>query len=279
MIWSASFGLFKSQLTSIDPSLTAFLRLAIAFVAFLPLLRAKKLPRNARWAYFMIGVVEYGLMYLFLNRSFQYLDGWQIALMTLFTPFYIVIIDSFWKKRVDVTFLAAAAIAVVGAMIAIYKKGCVPPESLTGCLFVQLSDISFALGQLLYRRVRKNHPEVSDARLYALLFAGGISITLCMTLVSGSLGQIAAIAKPQWEALLYLGIISSALCFFLWNVGATKVSTGILAVMSNIKVPMAVAVSLLFFKECAGSWARLFFGAAIMALAVYLAQKRARRIA
>jgi drug/metabolite transporter (DMT)-like permease len=278
-IWSVSFGLFKTCLVSIDPSLTAFLRLFIAFIVFIPLLKISKLPAKARLAYFAIGAVEYGLMYLFLNRSFQYLDGWQVALMTLFTPFYIVIIDGIRKKKIDVIFLMAAAIAVAGAAIAICGKDCALPDSIKGIVFVQLSDISFAAGQLFYRRVRKSHPEVSDAKLYALLFAGGVTIALCMTLFSGSLGGITQISGNQWAALLYMGLISSALCFFLWNVGATKVSTGILAVMSNIKVPMAVAVSLIFFKECAGSWVRLLLGAAVMALAVYLAHKRADRIA
>jgi len=277
VIWSASFGLFKSCLTTVDPSLAAFLRLALALLAFVPFLNVKNLPAKARLAYCAIGAVQYGLMYMFLNRSFQYLDGWQVALMTIFTPFYIVIIEGFWKKKVDVVFLAAALLAIAGAAIAICDKGCTLPDSITGCVLVQLSDISFAAGVLAYRHVRRNHPEVSDARLYALLFAGGTAIALCMTLFSGGFGQIARLTAIQWEVLLYMGLVSSALCFFLWNVGATKVSTGTLAVMSDLKIPMAVAVSLGFFNESAGSWARLATGSAIICLAAYLAHKRAER--
>ena len=222
-IWSVSFGLFKTCLTTVDPSLAALLRLALALAAFLPFLNVKKLPAKARLAYFAIGAVQYGLMYMFLNRSFQYLDGWQVALMTIFTPFYIVIIEGLWKKKLDGTFMTAALLAVVGAAMAISDKGRVLPSSITGCALVQLSDISFAAGVLAYRRVRRNNPEVSDLRLYALLYAGGTAISLCMTLVSGGFVQIAQLGATQWEALLYMGLVSSALCFFLWNVGATKV--------------------------------------------------------
>ena len=49
--------------------------------------------------------------------------------------------------------------------------------------------------------------------------------------------------------LVYLGVLASGLCFFLWNIGATRVSAGTLAVMNNAKVPLGVACSLLFFGE------------------------------
>jgi drug/metabolite transporter (DMT)-like permease len=278
-IWSLSFGLFKTYLTPLDPSLMAFLRLLLAWLLFIPWLRLGKITPRARLVFGAIGMLQYGLMYLLLNQSYQYLNGWQVALMTLFTPIYIVTIDSLRKGRLDYLFLMAAALAVVGAAVAMWQKGCVPPNSLWGCLLVQGADICFALGQLLYRSARSKYPEPKDHELYALPYAGALLIALAATLLSGNLRQLGAIAAPQWWAIAYMGVVASGLCFFWWNLGATRVSTGLLAVMSNLKVPMAVAVSLTLFGEGAGNGPRLAAGAALMVAAVYLAQKRARGMA
>jgi drug/metabolite transporter (DMT)-like permease len=77
----------------------------------------------------------------------------------------------------------------------------------------------------------------------------------------------------QLAVLLYLGLLASGIGFFLWNVGATRVGTGVLAVFNNVKVPLAVLVSLLFFREQT-DLARLALGGGIILLALYLNSRR-----
>ena len=280
VVWSLSFGVFKTRLVTIDPNLTAFLRLSLAFLFFLPFLRLRKISVRQRWVYFFVGMLQYGVMYMCLNRAFAYLSAWQVALMTLFTPIYIVLIHSIWKRRFEGRFLLAASLAVAGAAVAMYSRGCVPPKSLVGCLLVQGSDISFAIGVLIYRSMRRHDPgEVRDHELFAILLGGALLLALVATLCAGSFPTVSGITSVQWWALVYMGTVSTALCFFLWNYGSTKVSTGILAVMSNIKVPLAIAVSMFLFSENAGDWYRLLAGVVLMAAAVLLAQKHARHIA
>jgi drug/metabolite transporter (DMT)-like permease len=72
-------------------------------------------------------------------------------------------------------------------------------------------------------------------------------------------------------------VIASGLGFFLWNLGATRVSAGTLAVMNNAKIPLAVACSLLFFGESA-SLPRLLLSLALLATAVWLAENRNRNL-
>lgn len=278
IIWSATFGIFKTSLASLDPSLVAFLKLALSAALFLPFYRPSRIPKEAKFIFFAIGVVQYGFMQLCFTYSFQYLTAWQVALMTLFTPIYIVAIDGLMKRGLDWVFLSCAFLTVIGAGIAMLNGDSVAPASLTGCLIVQLSDICFALGLLLYRKARLRFTEVKDRELYALLYAGALLPALLGTVISGGFASFASIGGSQWIALLYLGLVSSGLCLFWWNLGATKVSTGIVAVLSNLKIPMAVAICLLFFGENAGAWPRLVAGAAIMVIAVAFVQHRARKM-
>ncbi len=75
--------------------------------------------------------------------------------------------------------------------------------------------------------------------------------------------------RGQVLVLLYLGLLASGVGFFLWNVGATRVSSGVLAVFNNAKIPLAVVVSLLVFHEQT-DLVRLAIGGGIMLLALYL---------
>ena len=147
----------------------------------------------------------------------------------------------------DLLALAAAVVAVAGTAIVVARSSDLR-VTLTGLLLVQLSNAAFAAGQVLYRRVRQQEPAIRDRDVFALLYAGAAAIAL------GALAWRApalALTTPQWLTLLYLGVVASGAGFFLWNVGATKVSAGALAVMNNAKVPLGVAVSLLVFGETA----------------------------
>jgi drug/metabolite transporter (DMT)-like permease len=274
IVWSASFGIFKTQLSALDPALTAFLRLLLATLAFLPFLRLRNIGARARVELMVIGAIEYGAMYLMFNASFQYLDGWQVALMTLTTPLYIIAIDGIWTRSLRPRFVVAAVLAVAGGTLAMFRSSHSLPDSLTGALFVQGANLCFSLGQILYRRARSRSAAVGDLHLFALLYAGAVLCTGIDVALNGSAAQIADIGARQWLALIYMGIVSSGLCFFLWNLGATKVSAGTLAALNNLKVPTAIAVSILFFGENAGRWELLATGLAVMLAGVWIAERK-----
>ncbi len=258
----------------LDADLTAFLRLTLALFIFLPFLRPGKLTRGTSLRFALVGALQYGLMYMLLNASYAYLSGWQVALMTLMTPIYLVIFDGLWKRRMDPLFLLAAVFAALGAGLVMTHGKMTDAGSLRGCLLVQGSDICFAIGLLYYRTLRAQAPEQKDSHVFALLFSGAALFTGLFSLYNGSLGEVSTITARQWAALLYMGSVSSGLCLFWWNIGSTKVSTGMLAAVSNLKVPMAVVVSILLFGEKAGHWPSLIVGSAVMLLGVVLAGGR-----
>ncbi|MBN1403251.1 MAG: EamA family transporter [Opitutales bacterium] len=279
LIWSASFALFKSQLANLDASLTAALRLTLALIVFLPFFRPSLLKIREALMYLATGSIQYGLMYVLLNQSYAYLNGWQVALMTMLTPIYIVLLDGIWKRHVNMVFLFASFLTVSGAVIVLSKGQAIETGSLRGCLLVQAADICFAFGQLVYRYQRLKSPDIRDRNIYALMFVGGASLALLSCLMNGNQGELLQISSKQWLTLVYLGTVSSGLCMFWWNLGATKVSTGILAALSNIKVPLAVFVSIALFGENAGHWPSLIVGSVVMLAGILIARKKASLMA
>lgn len=266
LLWAFSFGLIKRFLPGVDSSLIAAIRLGLALLVFLPFLRLKNVSGRTAALLATIGAVQFGLMYLAYLTSFRYLAAYEVALFTLVTPILVTLIADALDRQLRVRALFAALLAVAGAACVVVKSVEIQ-LTLTGIVLVQLSNAAFALGQVLYKRLRVREPALRDRDVFALLYAGGFAITFAVFL---SRDIAVDLHGPQLWTLAYLGIVASGLGFFLWNTGATRVSAGTLAVMNNAKIPLGIACSLLVFGERA-SLPSLLVSFAIMALAVGLA--------
>jgi drug/metabolite transporter (DMT)-like permease len=270
-IWAFSFGLIKKYLGGLDPSFVAAVRLALACLLFLPLLKPRKISPAMTLRLFMIGMVQFGLMYVFYIRSFSFLAAHQVALFTIFTPIFVALADDLWVRRFRPLHFWTALLAIAGTAVIVYS-GLGKTGILTGFALVQASNICFALGQVFYRRLLPAEKGWKDRDIFAWLYLGGAAAALlAMLLFSGP--HDLHINANQFLVLLYLGLLASGVGFFLWNVGATRVEAGILAVFNNVKVPLAVLVSLLFFGEHT-EWLRLLSGGGMIALAIWLNYRR-----
>jgi drug/metabolite transporter (DMT)-like permease len=70
-------------------------------------------------------------------------------------------------------------------------------------------------------------------------------------------------------SILYLGVVASGLGFFLWNYGARKVNTGTLAIFNDLKIPLAILISILIFNEST-DLTRLVIGCVIIITALWM---------
>jgi drug/metabolite transporter (DMT)-like permease len=123
---------------------------------------------------------------------------------------------------------------------------------------------------LAWKRERLRLPEVKAGDMFALLYAGAVVAALIASFFTTDWLAL-RLTLPQIGVLIYLGVVASGLGFFWWNLGATQVNAGTLAVMNNAKIPVGIAVSLFFFRESADP-IRLLLSGAVMLLAVALAE-------
>jgi len=272
-VWAFSFGLIKGRLAGLDSAFISAVRLGLALLVFLPFLRVRRLTPRSALVFMGIGAMQFGLMYLAYNESFRRLQAHEVALFTLTTPILVTLLADALDRQFRLRAMAAALIAVVGTGLLVFQNKELRP-TLLGLALVQLSNLAFALGQVWYKRFRAQQPALGDRDIFALLYAGAFALTLPLALVRVDFATF-TLAPSQILTLLYLGGLASGLGFFLWNVGATRVNAGTLAVMNNAKVPLAVACSLIFFGEAA-DLPRLLISLGLLAAAVWLAEKRVK---
>ncbi|MEI6614533.1 MAG: EamA family transporter [Chrysiogenales bacterium] len=271
LVWAFSFGLIKKYLGGLDASFVAFIRLALAFLLFLPLLKPRKISLSLTVKLVLLGAVQFGLMYVFYIQSFRFLAAHQVALFTIFTPLYVVAADDLWEKRFRPLHFWTALLAVVGTAVIVYSE-LGASNLLSGFVLVQASNLCFAFGQILYRHLAPLQKDWENRDGFAWLYLGGTAAAMLAMLIFSPTPDL-KLSGSQLLVLLYMGLLASGVGFFLWNVGAIRVEIGTLAVFNNVKVPLAVLVSLLFFKEHA-DWLRLLSGGGIIALAIWLNSRR-----
>ncbi len=275
LVWAFSYGLIKTNLAGLDPNFITFCRMAFALLVFTPFLRLKSVSKAQALQLMLIGAVQYGLMYLCFLRSFKYLDAYQAALFTTFTPLYVILINDLYAKKFNFYYLKIAAIAVLGGAVIAYKN-ILQPNIIIGFLLVQGSDICFAFGQVAYKRLRNNAKKMRDQDIYALLFFGALLVAAFATTHFAGWSSISKLTARHIWMLAYLGTLASGICFFLWNKGAVTTKTATLAVLNNLKSPLAITVSLLFFHEQTNIL-RLVIGLSLIALALYMAERHSNR--
>ena len=264
LIWAFSFGLIKGNLAGVDPAFVSFVRMGVSFLLFAPFIRTKAVSSRLTLQLLFVGAVQYGLMYLFYIRSYQSLEAYQVALFTVFTPLYVTLIDDAFERKFSPLFLSTAALAVLGAAVISYREGSLQ-AILTGFLWVQASNLCFAFGQIYYKRILRGQ-HVAESHIFGIVYLGAVIATGAVAGAVCSSG-VFHITMRQALTLLYLGAIASGLAFFLWNVGARRTDSGALAVFNNLKIPLAVAVSLVFFGERTDI-PRLAIGGGIIVLAL-----------
>jgi len=287
LLWAPSFPVVKRL--GVDADLLSAVRLGLAVLAVWVIARweprapahptlnrrGPRLTPRLRAGLVALGGVQLGLMYLLLHQSYAHLAGHEVALFTVLTPLWVTVLDGVAARSLRVRPLLAALLASGGSLFLCRLE--LRPEALSGFLLVQGANLCFALGTVLYRRLDLAAP-LPHALASRWIYLGGALVASIAALVlvpRSAVDELLARPLGTHLALLYLGLVPTALGFHLWNRGASRVSAGTLAAANQVKVPLAVLVALAPpFNESA-DLARLAAASAVIAAALVLGSERA----
>jgi drug/metabolite transporter (DMT)-like permease len=189
------------------------------------------------------------------------------------TPLYITLLNDGLNRCFNPRFFLVALIAVIGAITIRYEN--LNSDFIIGLLIVQGANISFAVGQVTYKRLMNNN-QLDDKAVFGWFFIGALIIaTICYALFGNSNKLPTTIT--QWGILIYLGLVASGLGYFMWNKGATLVNVGALAVMNNLLIPAGIIINVLIWNRDADI-VRLSIGAAIMLGALLVNQMLNKKV-
>lgn len=268
IIWAFSFSLIGNFIVGkMDTYLAIWIRFSIALLVFLPFIKIRKLLTSNSLKVMGIGAIQIGAMYIFYFNSFRYLSVVEVALFTVLTPLYISLIGSIFERRLELSQFISVFLVIIGAIV--IKWSSVSDNFFFGFLMVQAANLSFGLGQVLYKRYINDHDQKET---FSLFYIGAlVPITILVAIYSDL--SLINVSNVQWGILLWLGAVGSGLSYYLWNSGSKLVSYGELAVMNNVVIPLAIIVNVVFWKNEI-HWLPFLLGSSILTAGVFLEKYR-----
>lgn len=266
LLWAFSFSLIGVYISGqVDSTFAVLTRITLALLVFAPMMRLRGLGWRLAGALMAVGAVELGLMYVFFYQSFVWLSVPEVLLFTVFTPVYIALLEDARAGRWHPRYLIVALGAVAGAAVIRYQP--VSADFWIGFAIVQGANLCFAAGQVGWRALAPRLPAGLPVHgVFGWFFAGAWPLAALLFVLTGDRSALAQTGL-QWGVLAWLGLGASGLGYYAWNIGATRVDAGTLAVMNNALIPAGLAVNLIFWNREA-DLARLLGGAAIILVAL-----------
>jgi len=247
ILWAFSFSFYGEYLAGhVDSYFAVLVRVGLAALVFLPFLRTRGQTLKTVGLYMLVGAMQLGIMYLFSFRAYLYLTVSELLLFTVLTPLYITLIyDLMSRRRLRWSYACSALLAVIGAGIIRYDQ--VTNHFWTGLTLVQLSNISFAIGMVGYKRLMETRP-MPQHNAFAWFYMGAAIVAVAAWFMLGNPQKLPT-TTVQWSVLVWLGVVASGLGYFMWNYGATQVDAGTLGIMNNVHVPAGLLVNLAIWQQ------------------------------
>ena len=168
LLWAFSFSLIGVYLAGqVDAWFSVLIRIALATLIFLPFLKLKQTPKPLALKLMLIGAIQLGVMYSFYYHSFLFLTVPEVLLFTVMTPLYITLLNDGLNRCFNPRFFLVALIAVIGAITIRYEN--LNSDFIIGLLIVQGANISFAVGQVTYKRLMNNN-QLDDKAVFGWFF-------------------------------------------------------------------------------------------------------------
>ena len=242
-IWGTSFVILKETLDSIDTMWVLALRFIIAAALLLLTAgkRLKTLGRDGLRGGVLLGVCL-AAAYIFQTYGLKYTTPGKNAFLTatycVLVPFMVW---AFFKRRPNAANIIAAFMCVFG--IGLVSLSGTSPFNIGDALTL-VCGIFYALQIILTERFIGDCDALS---LTGVEFGTAAVICLAGALIFES--APVGLSLELWGSIAYMGVMCTALCFFLqtWGMRYTPSSTA--AVIMTFESVFAIIISVIFYDE------------------------------
>jgi drug/metabolite transporter (DMT)-like permease len=227
-IWGGTYVVSKYVLDFTTPLLLVVIRFCIAAAAlglFVLLTRPERV-RRADWP----RIASYGFVGYTLSIGAQFI-GTQLssahmgAVITSASPAFIVLF-AWWllKERMTLKKILTLAIATLGVMIVIGGDAGSDSGTFVGNLILVVAAVTWALYTVLGKSLTETYRTLTLS-LWATVC--GVVFTLPLAAWEVAREGVKLPGEPLvWWGILYLGVISTAVAFFLWAQGFRMLDAG-----------------------------------------------------
>lgn len=258
-VWGSASAVTKLAVEGITPYVFAFLRNGVAAACLIPyfIYRKKKglianqsLPTKK---IILMGLTGITFFYLFFNLALYYTTASAGALIQGFIPVSIILLSIiFLKERLRKIQFAGVMLSVIGVvMIGFVGEFYGARNAILGNTLMIFAVLSWGF----YTIISKSLEQYDAVQLTTVSTTiGTIGLIPAVAIELWQQPQLPSISFYGWLSVIYLGVLSSAVCYVLYN--------RVLKILSGVQVgnfmnfdPIAGAIiAIVFLNEKVTAW-------------------------
>ncbi|MDF9845084.1 MULTISPECIES: EamA family transporter [unclassified Paenibacillus] len=220
-IWGGMYVVVKHVVDVVPPLEIVWIRYMIAIVALLIIGTATRqswrIAKRDMLLILLLGLVGNTVSILTQEAGTMLSTAQMGAIITSTTPAFMVLFARiFLKERITLKKALSIVLATIGVGI-IVGTGSIDPSLQLGGISLLVAALTWALMSVLVKKVPGRYSQIV-VTFYSILVA--IVVLTPFTVSRLPRLDVQAMVHPSiWGGLLYLGIISTACGFLLWNRG------------------------------------------------------------
>ena len=252
MVWGTSFICSKSLINNgFTPFGLFLLRTYIAYLLMRIFSKDSLFANNIKdeFLMFLLGLSGGSIYYLLENTSLEYTSAENVSFIVNLIPLFTAILSYFIYKNVKFKplFFVGVVLSVVGVLMLVYNGKFVLHVSPLGDMIALFACLSWSIYSVLLNKYCKGYSIMFVTR--KVFFYGLISLIPFVPFVENGYDVVAWAYPMNIINLLFLAVVSSFLCFLVWNFlikhcGGVKISN--LLYLSPV---FTVVASFLFFEQ------------------------------
>lgn len=248
-LWSSSYVLVKIGLNQLSPLLLVTLRYITASVIVVPLALMRgeagllREPKNFLKLVFL-GISGYTIAQGLQCLGLFYLPAVSVTFILNFTPVVVLVMGVMFLREYPTPLqLGGMGLVLLGAYL--FFNAPLSTDSLSGILITLLSGLGWATylvsSRLMFRQVKMNP-------LGLTAFSMGFG-TLFLAAAAYSIEVPSSVSLQGWAIILWLGVVNTAIAFFLWNHALLKLEAFEISILQNTMLVQIALLSWLFLGE------------------------------
>ena len=268
-IWGGMYVVSDEVLKVIPPFTLLSLRLILGVSVLGAVLAIQKklaLPIRDVLKLMAVGVLGSGIS---LGAQFvgtQLSTGMNGAVITSASPAFIVFFA--WlilHEPLNRLKIAAVVIASIGVLIALdLSKADFSPDTFDGNLWLAFAALTWGAYSVLVRRVSANYPSLTIT-FYGLIGGLFVGVPLALNEMTRTQPIMGTITPAIVLGVLYLGVVSTSIALFLWNVAFALVEASVASLFFFAQPLVGVLLSVMLGQQLT---AQIAIGGALIVIGV-----------
>lgn len=276
ILWGGMYVVSKWGFHAIPPLTLAFLRVVLGAVVLLMLVHVRyprrSFTRRDWYAFTFLGVwvaITMGTQFVGTDLT----TASEGSLITILTPIFtlvlgVIVLDELLTRRRSVG-MALALAGTVFVLTGQYELTAIGAGSVAGIALLVVASAGWAIYTVWGKPLIRRYSALETATYSTVLAVPmlGVFVPVELYLSETALGSL-SLTGPLVAAILYLGVLSTALAWYCWYKGLEVVDAGTVAVYFFAQPIIGVALGAAILGESVGR--EFVIGGILMVIGIYL---------